>query len=178
MHDDTITDLVDGEMHELTPRCSVADLEERVDCLEGPIHVRCEDREYVLPNDTVFSEYVASIVVSFKRALDSQSSPRPDERRATVPKGSRTTGDTRRSIAEEDTPGVLLPRAKVALTDITDPRGQADHCASSSVRWTASWPIASASAAKPARSRRSLAFATSRETMNSGVDRPTVSKRG
>jgi Mg-chelatase subunit ChlI len=56
--EDTITVLVDGEAYEVTPRCSVADLEDRVECLKSPLHVRGEDREYVLPNDTVLSECV------------------------------------------------------------------------------------------------------------------------
>jgi len=52
------------------------------------------------------------------------------------------------------------------------------HWASESVRCTASSPTAYASASNPRRSARSRAFATSRETMNSGVDLPTVPNRG
>ncbi len=52
------------------------------------------------------------------------------------------------------------------------------HSASASVRWTACWPTAAASVSKPWRSTGSDASATSRLTMNSGVERPSVPKRG
>lgn len=56
--DDTITVFVDGDSYDISPECSVAELRERVGRSDGDVHVRGEDREYVLPNDTVLSEYV------------------------------------------------------------------------------------------------------------------------
>ncbi|PSP44896.1 hypothetical protein BRC68_01185 [Halobacteriales archaeon QH_6_64_20] len=56
--DDTITVFVDGDSYEISPRCSAADLKERVGYAEGDVHVRGGDHEYVLPNDTVLSKYV------------------------------------------------------------------------------------------------------------------------
>jgi sulfur carrier protein ThiS len=58
--DETITVFVDGDSYEISPRCSAADLKERVGCPGGDVHVRGEEREYVLPNDTVLSKYVES----------------------------------------------------------------------------------------------------------------------
>jgi len=67
--DDTITVFVDGDSYEISPGCSVADLRRRVGCSEGDAHVRGEDREYVLPNDTVLAEYVeAGAQVAFVSA--------------------------------------------------------------------------------------------------------------
>lgn len=67
--DDTITVFVDGDSYDITTRCSVADLRRRVGCSEGDVHVRGEDREYVLPNDTILSEYVeAGAQVAFVSA--------------------------------------------------------------------------------------------------------------
>lgn len=56
--DDTITIFVNGDSYEISPDCSVADLRERAGCSDGDAHVRGEDREYVLPNDTALHEYV------------------------------------------------------------------------------------------------------------------------
>jgi sulfur carrier protein ThiS len=56
--EDTITVFVNGDSYEITTQCSVADLRERVGRSEGDAHVRGDTHEYVLPNDTVISEYV------------------------------------------------------------------------------------------------------------------------
>ena len=83
----------------------------------------------------------------------------------------------------------VVPAARTAAdvedvaADIREEGGEdrgvsADQRASASVRWTTSWPTASASVSKATRSAGSSAAATSRETMNSGVERPTVPNRG
>jgi hypothetical protein len=55
---DSITVLIEGDSYEVAPGSSVADLKELADCLEGDVHVRSEEREYVLPNDTVLSDHI------------------------------------------------------------------------------------------------------------------------
>ncbi len=56
--DDTITVFVNGDSYEISPDCSVADLRKRVGCSAGDAHVRGEKREFVLPNETILSNYV------------------------------------------------------------------------------------------------------------------------
>ena len=74
---------------------------------------------------------------------------------------------------------ITVPHKGVGRTGpVSQSRSSPLHSASESVRWTISVSTASASVRKPASSARSSAFATSRETMNSGVERPTAPKCG